>query len=84
VTTETPHVRPAAGDIVDIHYHRAEALMLRDRHSFDLMRGAGVTTWALVAGAVLLLAVVAFAPRDTATTEVASGNGHVTISAKVR
>lgn len=84
MTVQTPHARCPNSDIIDIDYHRAEALMLRNQHTCNLMRGATVTTWTLVAGAVLVFAVIAFAPRNSVTPGVASSSAPITIALKAR
>jgi len=70
--------RPTS-DIVNIDYHRREALLLREYHAFDLMRGANVTTWSLVAGTILLLGVIIFIPRSRVTPGVAMTAAPITV-----
>jgi hypothetical protein len=67
-------------EIVFIDRHRREALLLRDRNTCELMRGAGVTMWSLVAGAGLLLAVVAFVPHNTVSPRLATTGAPITVA----
>jgi len=66
MTAQNQH-RPAS-NVVGIGYRR-DALFPPDHGTCDLLRGATVATWSLVAGAILLLAVVAFAPRNHVTPD---------------
>jgi hypothetical protein len=71
--------RPTS-DTIDIDYHRREALLLRERHTFDLMRGATVTTWSLVVSTILLLAVTIFVPRSHVTPGAAMTAAPMTVA----
>ena len=84
MTNQTLHIRRHIADIVHLDRYRDQTLFLRSQYTCDIMRGATATTWALFAGAVLMLAVVAFAPRNTVMAEVASGSNQVTIAARTR
>ena len=84
MTTQTPQIRRRTIDAVDTDHYRARRLSLRGRTGCDIMRGATATIWTLVATAVLMLAVVAFAPRNTVTPGVASSGDQVTIAARSR
>ena len=85
MTNQTPHIRRR----IDRHRRYSTATAIRlfafaANTRCDIMRGATATIWALFAGAVLMLAVVAFAPRNTVTADVASGSDQVTIAARTR
>ncbi len=84
MTAQTLQFRSRTIDAVDIDRDRIQRLSLRGRAGCDIMRGASVATCALVAAAVLMLAVVAFAPRNVMTAEVASGSDQVTIAPQTR
>jgi hypothetical protein len=83
MTAQTPTRRPTS-EIVDIEYHRADAVTLRNQHTCNLMRGATVTTWALVTGTILLLAVIAIAPRNSVNPRVAASGAPVAIALSSR
>jgi hypothetical protein len=78
MTANTPS-RPTS-EIVEIDHHHREAALLRNRHTCDLMRGATVTTWSLVAGTILLLVVIAFVPRGHVTPGVAMTHAPMTVA----
>jgi hypothetical protein len=84
MTTKSPQIRHPMAGVIDIDRHRDHAWSLRSRHACDMMRGAVATIWTLAAAAVLLLAVVAFAPRNSVTAEVAWGGDQVSIAAWTR
>ena len=54
--------------------------MLRDQHTCHLMRGATVTTWTLAAGTILLLAVIAFVPRNSVNPGVVSSGAPIAVA----
>jgi hypothetical protein len=84
MTTQTLQIRRRTNDTIDIDYYRAEALRLRNQHTANLTRGGRVTIWALIASGALMLAVIAFAPRNAVTPGVAS-NGHpIAVAFKAR